>query len=182
MQRKIIEFLFNALAVKQFLIFTGCFFVLTAFAMVTTDAYVRHPECPGIIPLELAFTKAAFENIVAKCGAAGVRAHTMLLWIDYLFIIAYTSFLGNLLGSLVKGIERGRALNYFSLPIYAGVLDVIENILLQNQLSNPEHLSSLLIFAASAAASVKFVLLGATIAIIICYLYLDVSKRTHQAQ
>jgi hypothetical protein len=181
MPRKIIEFLFNALAVKQFLIFTGTFFALTAFAMITTDTLVRHAECPGIIPLELVFTKAAFQDVVGKCGAQGVRAHTMLLWIDYLFIIAYTSFLANLLGSLVRGIERGRALTYFSLPIFAGVLDVIENTLLLNQLSNPGHLSGILIFAASAAASIKFLLLIATIAIIICYLYLALSKRTHSA-
>ena len=181
MPRKIIDFLFNALAVKEFLIFSGCFFALTAFAMITTDSFIRPAGCPGVIPLELAFTKSAFENIVGKCGAQGVRAHTMLIWIDYLFIIAYTSFAANLLGSLIRGMERSRALNYFSLPILAGVLDVIENILLQNQLSNPEHLSSLLILAASTAATMKFVLLGATIALIICYLFLAVSKRTqHQ--
>lgn len=182
MPRKIIEFLFNVLAVKQFLIFTGTFFVLAAFAMITTDTFVRHAECPGIIPLELAFTKASFQDIVGKCGVQGVRAHTMLLWIDYLFIIAYTGFLANLLGSLVRSIERGRALNYFSLPILAGVLDAIENTLLLNQLSNPKQLSGLLIFAASATASIKFLLLIATVAIIICYLFLAVSKRAPSAK
>jgi hypothetical protein len=180
MLRKIIEFLFNALAVKEFLIFTGTFFVLTAFAMLTTDSFVRPEGCAGIIPLELAFTQPAFERIVAECGAQGVRAHIILIWIDYLFIIAYTGFLGNLVGSLVKGLERGRAVTYFSLPVYAGALDVIENLLLQSQLSNPDNLSGLIILAASIAASIKFLLIIATIAVIVYYLYVDVTKRVQR--
>jgi hypothetical protein len=180
MPRKIIEFLFNALAVKEFLIFTGTFFVLTAFAMITTDSFVRPEGCAGMIPLELAFTKPAFERMLTGCGAEGVRAHLILIWIDYLFIIAYTGFLGNLVGSLVKGLERGRAVTYFSLPMLAGALDVIENFLLQSQLSHPENLSGLVIFAASTAASIKFLLLLATIAVIVIYLYADVRKRTER--
>jgi hypothetical protein len=181
MPRKIIDFLFNALAVKEFLIFTGTFFALTAFAMMTTDSFVRPEGCAGMIPLELAFTKPVFERVLTGCGEQGVRAHLILIWIDYLFIIAYTGFLGNLVGSLVKGIERGRALTYFSLPMLAGALDVIENLLLQSQLSNPDNLSGLVIFAVSIAASIKFLLLIATIAVIVLYLYADVRKRAERA-
>jgi hypothetical protein len=178
MPRKILDFLFNALAVKEFLIFTGTFFVLTAFAMLTTDSFVRPEGCAGLIPLELAFTKPAFQSMISECGVEGVRAHLILIWIDYLFIIAYTGFLGNLTGSLVKGLERGRALTYFSLPVLAGVLDVIENFLLQSQLSDPENLNGLIIFAASTAAAIKFLLIIATIAIIVYYLFQAVTKRT----
>lgn len=177
MLRKIIDFLFNALAVKEFLIFTGTFFVLTAFAMVTTDSFVRPEGCAGLIPLELAFTKEAFERIIGECGAQGVRAHLILVWIDYLFIIAYTGFLGNLTGSLVKGLERGRALTYFSLPMLAGALDVIENLLLQSQLSNPDNLSGLVIFAASTAAAIKFVLITITVFLIAYYLFAAINKK-----
>ncbi len=181
MPRKIIEFLFNALSVKEFLLFSGTFFVLTAFAMLTTDSFVRPEGCAGMIPLELAFTKSAFEGMIGECGVEGVRAHIILIWIDYLFIIAYTGFLGNLTGSLVKGLERGRALTYFSLPMFAGALDVIENLLLQSQLSHPENLNGLIILAASAAASIKFLLIIATVAIIVYYLFTAVTKRAKTA-
>lgn len=177
MVRKITNFLFNALAVKEFLIFTGTFFALTAFAMFTTDTFVKPGSCTGVIPLELAFTKSAFEKFLSLCGPKGIRAHIILIWIDYLFIIAYTGFLGNLLGSLVKGLERGRAVAYFSLPIYAGALDVIENLLLQSQLSSPDNLSRLIILAASIAASIKFLLLIATVLLIAYYLFAAVTKR-----
>lgn len=175
--RKILEFLYGFLAIKEFLIFTGTFFVLTAFAMYTTNAFVKPGSCTGVIHLELAFTKQAFGDFLSLCGTKGIRAHLILIWIDYLFIIAYTGFLGNLMGSLVRGLERGRALAYFSLPIFAGALDVIENLLLHSQLSNPDNLSGLIIFAASAAASIKFLLLIATVALIIYFLYEAVTKR-----
>jgi hypothetical protein len=178
---RIMNFLFNFLAVKEFLIFTGTFFALTAFAMITTDSFIRPAGCAGVIPLELAFSKSKFGDMVGQCGAQGVRAHIMLIWIDYLFIIAYTGFLGNLMGSLVRGLERGRAVAYFSLPIFAGALDVIENFLLQSQLSHPDNLSGLVIFAASLAASIKFLLIIATVAVIVYYLFLAVTKRVHTA-
>lgn len=177
--KKIIGFLFNALAVKEFLIFTGTFFALTAFAMYTTNVFVKPGSCTGVIQLELAFTKSAFENFLGLCGQKGIRAHIILIWIDYLFIIAYTGFLGNLLGSLVKGLERERAIRFFSLPILAGMFDVIENLLIQSQLSSPDELNGLVIFAASLAASIKFLLLIATTAAIIYFLYTAVTKRAN---
>ena len=176
MLRKIMNFFFNALAVKEFLIFTGTFFALTAFAMYTTNVFVKPGSCTGVIQLELAFTKSAFENFLSVCGEKGIRAHLILIWIDYLFIIAYTGFLGNVLGSLVRGMERGRAVAYFSLPIYAGALDVIENLLIQSQLSSPDNLSGLIILAASIAASIKFLLLIATVALIAFFLYTAVTR------
>ena len=177
MSRRIMNFLFNALAVKEFLIFSGTFFALTAFAMYTTNVFVRPGSCTGVFQLELAFTKHAFENFLELCGPKGIRAHLILIWIDYLFIIAYTGFLGNLLGSLVKGLKRETAIKLFSLPILAGMFDVIENLLLQSQLSNPDDLNGLVIFAASLAASVKFLLIIVTVALIIYYLYEYLTKK-----
>lgn len=166
-------------AVKQYLIFSASFFALSAMVLLMTDSLVRPPGCPGVIPLEFAFTKSVFSDIVARCGADGVRAHIILEWIDYIFILAYTGFLANLLGSLVRGLERKRALTFFSLPLIAGLLDIIENTLLLNQLSNPETLSGTVILTASTAAFVKFVLIGLTIILILHYLYKAAVNKSH---
>lgn len=171
MLHKIIDFLFQAIAVRQYLIFSGCFFVLTALVMLILDAQIRPSGCPGMIPLELAFTKGTFKDIVTACGAEGVRTHQIMIWVDYLFIFSYAGFLANLLGSLVRHIEYEKALLYFSLPIYAGVLDIFENTLLLIELSDTTSLSGVLIFLASLAALVKFILLIATIVLTIYYLY-----------
>jgi|GEM_PF-836976 len=174
---EIIDFLFQAIAVKQYLIFSGCFFVLTVLVMLMLDAQIRPPGCPGMIPLELAFTKGEFGDIVTACGTEGVRAHQIMVWVDYLFIISYVGFLGNLLGSLVRHIEYDKALLYFSLPVYAGVLDIIENTLLLIELSDTTSTSGALIFLASLAALVKFLLLIAAVALTIYYLYELITKK-----
>jgi len=172
MYKKTINFLFQALAVKQYLIFSGTFFILTAFVMLILDAQLRPQGCPDMISLELAFTKSAFNQILDKCGADGVRSHLIMIWVDYLFIIAYVGFLANLLGSLLKGrgIDYERALTFFSFIIIAGVLDLIENTLLLIQLPNTENLNGVLIFLVSSAASIKFILIGITIILILYYL------------
>ncbi len=172
MYKKIIDFLFQALAVKQYLIFSGTFFILTAFVMLILDAQLRPVGCPDMISLELAFTKSAFNQILNACGAEGIRSHLIMIWVDYLFIFAYTGFLANLLGSLLKGrgIDYGRALTFFSFPIVAGVLDLIENTILLIQLPNIESLNGGLIFLASSAAAIKFILIGITIILILYYL------------
>ncbi len=178
---KTINFLYEAIAVKQYLIFSACFFLLAALVMITTDSLVRPVGCPGIIPLELTFTKSAFNDIVTKCGSAGVRSHIILVWIDYIFIFAYTGFLANLLGSLSRGTDRKQALAIFSIPLLAGLLDIIENTLILNQLSNPETLSETVILAGSSAALVKFLLLAAAVAFSLYYLFRLMSGRTHPA-
>jgi len=170
MYKRTIGFLFQALAVRQYLIFSGTFFILTAFVMLILDAQLRPSGC--MISLELAFTKSAFNQILDKCGADGIRSHLIMIWVDYLFIIAYTGFLANLLGSLLKGrgIDYERALTFFSFTIIAGVLDLIENTFLLIQLPNSESLSGVLIFLASSAAAIKFILIGITITLILYYL------------
>ena len=177
MLHKTIDFLFQAIAVKQYLIFSGCFFILTALVMLILDSQIRPPGCPGIISLELAFTKGTFSTIVSACGEQGVRAHRILIWVDYIFITSYIGFLANLLGSLVRHIDYERALLYFSLPLYAGLLDIIENTLLLIELSDTGSLSGLLIFLASSAAAIKFLLLLAAIALILYYLFALITKR-----
>lgn len=58
-------------------------------------------------------------------------------------------------------------------------LDFIERTLFLTQLSDPENLSDLIILVASIAASIKFLLLIATVAPILFFLYAAVIKKVH---
>ena len=178
---RIMNFLFNAIAVKEFLIFSGCYFLLTAISIYYTDELVRPAGCAGILSLELAFTKGAFMDIVNGCGEKGVRSLIILTWIDFLFIIGYIGFLANLLGALVKGLERGTALKLFSIPIIAGVLGVLENSIFLTQLANPEGSSGAAVFLGSAAAAAKLTLTAITVLLIVYYLYTAITKRNQAA-
>ena len=178
---RIMNFLFNAIALKEFLVFSGCYFVLTAIAMYYTDEIVRPAGCPGMIPLQLAFTKGAFLDIVNRCGENGVRSLIILNWIDYLFLVGYIGFLANLLGALVKGLERETALKLFSIPIIAGALGVLENSIFLTQLADPESASGAAIFLGSAAATAKLTLTAITVLLIVYYLYGAIGKRNRTA-
>jgi len=180
MYRKIIDFLFQLLAVKQYLIFTGMFFMLNALVMFILDAQLRPPSCPDMISLELIFSKTGLSQFINQCGEDGIRSHLIMLWVDYLFIFAYIGFLANLLGSLLRDIDYEKALKLFSIPIIAGALDLIENTILLFQLQNTESLSGLLIFTASTAALIKFILIAITIVLIIYYLF-NKTKRSNPA-
>ncbi len=171
MYRKILDFLFQALAVRQYLIFSGTFFVLTAMVMFILDAQIRPPGCADLISLELVFTKSGLNSIINQCGEEGIRAHLIMIWVDYIFIVSYIWFLANLLGSLLRSIDYEKALRLFSIPIIAGVLDIIENTIFLHQLQNIDSLSGILIFIGSSAALIKFILLAITIVLILYYLF-----------
>lgn len=176
---KIMDFLFQAVAVRQYLIFSGSFLAVTAIVMYLLDAQMLPAGCPGMLSLELAFTKGAFTDIVTACGVDGVGAHQVMIWVDYIFIFAYVGFLANLLGSLVRHLEYDKALRYFSIAIYAGLFDVLENTLLLIELSDTSSVSGALVFITSIVALIKFALILLTIGMCIYYLYGLISKRSH---
>lgn len=169
---KIMDFLFQALAVKQYLIFTGSFFVLTGLVMFILNAQLMPIGCTGTYGLEFAFTKTGFLDITNSiCGADGARAIQIMLWVDTLLAVSYIGFLGNLLGSLVRHIEYDRALLIFSVPIFAGIINLIENTLLLLVLSNGDMLNSAVTILISITAIIKYILLIASLVLIIYYLY-----------
>ena len=157
------------------------FFVLNALVMMILDAQLRPPSCPDMISLELVFSQTGLNQIINQCGEDGIRSHLILLWVDYLFIFAYVGFLANLLGSLLRGIDYDKALKLFSIPIFAGVLDIIENTIFLFQLQNTDSLSGFLIFIASSAALVKFILIAITIVLILYYLFNQKNKGVPEA-
>ncbi len=167
----ILRFLYNLVAVKQYLLFSGLFFVMTAVVMIYTDHLLRPSGCPGPFSLQLAFTLDKFNDILRACGEKGVRYHLIILWIDYIFLLAYSGFLANLVGSLVPREDEGWALKLFSLPVIAGVLDIVENTLLLVLVQNPLWASTAAITFVSLIALIKFLCVILSILVIIYYLY-----------
>lgn len=130
---------------------------------------------PGIVALQLAFTKENFANIIRQWGTSGVGAYqTATVWIDSWFPLAYALLLSSLIAVLTaraggRATRFGRAL--FALPWLAMVLDWLENALHLILLHNPGELSATLVLVASLAAAIKWGLIAVTIlALIFCLL------------
>jgi hypothetical protein len=118
---------------------------------------------PGMLDLQIAFSRARFDEIVARWNDVGVlEIQTRNLWIDLLFPLAYSFLLSGLLGALTlpSGARPGRGLTLLlALPFLAGLLDWLENGLQIVVLGQGSGRSSCLILLSSTAATMKWALL-----------------------
>lgn len=124
----------------------------------------RPAGSPGIVALQLAFSKEAFQRVITQWGPVGVRLYQQsTLGLDFFFPIAYALCLSSWIAwlSLTPGREPGRGLvTLFTLPWLAAVLDWIENISHLVLLRDVQHLSAPLVLIASTAAAIKWGLIA----------------------
>ncbi len=118
---------------------------------------------PGVIELELAFSEDRFSDIVHQWAVAGtLPLQQRNLWIDFLFPCTCAVLLSSLLAWVAGGSyeewSRGFVI-LLALPLVAGLLDWVENVLLLFLLKDSSDFSAPLIFMASAVSLIKWVLL-----------------------
>ena len=122
----------------------------------------------GIIDLELADTVLEFNAVLMNWNADTVRLN---IWIDFMFIAAYTFFFVQSLRLLIINHrfywlqQMGKIL--LALAYLAAVLDIVENILMLGGIAG--QYSAISVFATAVVASTKF----AFIAVILLYLVLS---------
>ncbi len=119
----------------------------------------------GIVDLELADTASELNALLANWDKDVIRLN---IWIDFLFIIAYTFFFIQSI-RLILANHRFKWLQQLGkklivLAYVAAILDVIENMLMLASIMG--HYSAGSIIATSSAATLKF----SIIAIILIYL------------
>lgn len=122
----------------------------------------------GIIDLELADTVLEFNTVLMNWNVDTVRLN---IWIDFMFIAAYTFFFVQSLRLLIINHrfywlqQIGKIL--LALAYLAAVLDIVENILMLGGIAGQYSANS--VFATAVVASTKF----AFIAVILLYLVLS---------
>ena len=147
------------------LIHTGCW-TLGIFLLLTIPEWVMQQHGAGIVDFELAGTPGTAERILTDWGPDGRTAALVSLLLDFLFLLAYSSFFGLVCLAMAdrlhkRGFPRlgdgGKKLAIGALA--AAALDAIENvnlliILWKGALTPFPQI-------AFAAAVVKFALIGA---------------------
>lgn len=169
MIKSIIGFLYSAIAVRQYLIFSFTFFIMIVFVLKIMQNQILEPSCPGMLHFQFLLSKNALLDAIKECGVNGVKSHITLIWVDFIFIFAYSGLLSNFLGYSVKRFESNYPLLIFSLPILGGLFDVAENIFQLIVLSNPVGASLLLLYLTGITAAFKFLLI--LISILFCIYY-----------
>ncbi|MFP4500828.1 MAG: hypothetical protein ACLFTT_07510 [Candidatus Hydrogenedentota bacterium] len=134
------------------------------FASQQNEAGARY----GILSFEFAATAARAERILETWGHAGVRAAQVHIWLDYAFLLAYsTAFAAGCVWALrrfarhrgpeTKAVLLGRLLAFAMWG--AGLCDALENAALLRMLyAGVEPAYPAIAFV---CAAVKFILLGA---------------------
>jgi hypothetical protein len=156
---------------KRGLIAAGIATVVLLLAMSPADQRMQDTGGPGIVPFELAGSQDRADEILAEWGEKGQDAARESLWIDFVFLLAYGTFL-TLAVAAVRDMARERGWKRLGaiggVVVFFGALvagfDALENICLLLTLDGAGAAFPLL---ATIFASCKFILLAATIAYLI---------------
>lgn len=148
------------------LIIAGAATVLIFLVMRWQGAPLITPVSPaGIVSFELADTLNEANAIITAAGKANLQLNII---IDFLFILAYTSFLAFCCQALIKSYRlpdlKKLTATFMRLSILAGVLDFIENMAMLVTLNG--HGSDMSVIVTRWAAIIKF----AIAAIVIIYI------------
>jgi hypothetical protein len=128
---------------------------------------------PGVVDLQLAFSKSEFSRIIDLWGPAAVDQFKDTMWLDYVFPPVYAIFFASALATLTYDPERYPGWivrGLFVLPFIAAICDWIENSLHLVILHDPASLPAALILLASVAAAIKWGLLGIAALVIVALL------------
>ena len=115
----------------------------------------------SVIELQLAFSVDGFRDVALQWGPEGISYFRTTIWIDFLYPIAYASFLSLLLYS--KGVGRLG----LTLPPIAAILDMAENTIHVWQLGDLASLSPFWITIASLCAVIKWMVVIGVIGAIV---------------
>ena len=164
------------------LIVSGIAVLLIGGVLVAVDPHARDSRDPTIVDFEFAGTQSRVDQIRADWGSSGSDAAKRSLWIDYAYIVAYGTFL--VLACLAtrdlaleRGWRRMAAFGVAAVPFAAGAaaFDAIEDVGLLLAVNG--HGGDLAPGLARVCASLKFLLLGLTIAYLLGGLALRLRSR-----
>jgi hypothetical protein len=150
--------------------------------LLAIDPHARDSSDPSIVDFEFAGKQTRVDEIRADWGDAGSDAAKRSLWIDYAYILAYGTFL--VLACLAtrdlaeeRGWRRMAAFGVAAAPFAAAAaaFDAIEDVGLLLAVNG--HGGDLAPGLARVCASLKFLLIGLTLAYLIAGLALRLRSR-----
>jgi hypothetical protein len=159
--------------------FAVVFVCMIGFGIIMGDALDGKT---GFAGMQTTFSAVKLEAILAEWGKNGTIAYLNSMYVDFIFPIAYAVALAS--GVALISTEKEKAavptravLIFFTLPLIAGVCDIIENVIHLVIIRPLQALPPAPVFVSALAATIKYVLLGTTIIAIAVYAYLRVRAR-----
>ncbi len=113
-----------------------------------------------VIKLQLAFKTDIGKSIIEKWSETGQNNFLKYIYTDFIYAFSYSIFLSSLyLNKLLKNNIQISAKHIFilSIPILAGIFDMLENTIEIMFIKNPNHFSESFFFIHSILASIKWI-------------------------
>ena len=169
MTRKL-EYFFSKLANLWIVVVSGMAVFLLMSILSKIDREATGGGANGILGLQFAFTPEAAGTIIRLWGAEGASRIRDTLWIDYIYPPFYAAFLASTVAyfsTIWKMFTQFARYTLILLPFLAAILDYVENTLQLIILAQFPKVSGILILAASIAATVKWLIIGWSILVIL---------------
>ncbi|MBD3339122.1 MAG: hypothetical protein GF353_08430 [Candidatus Lokiarchaeota archaeon] len=139
---------------------------MTFIIFTTIEIYLQSKSGYGVIEFELAWTSENIDKIFRAWGQEGKKKQIYVTIVDFFYIPAYVFFMSGTILLLIRNLNgkiQDLGVYFTLLPFLAAAFDVIENINLLLMLTNEAFVWSPCPFIASFCATIKFLLLFATI-------------------
>lgn len=137
---------------------------LIAFGIIQGDA-LRGKT--GLFPMQTAYTVDGMQAILAEWDDAGVQAYLDMMYVDFLFPLAYAFLLASAIARLSLANHEDSGSRQFLIPLVVGALDWVENIFHIFMLQQPAQLHPVPTLLAALAASAKWALLVVSLALVL---------------
>ena len=127
----------------------------------------------GLIKLQLSFDKSVGIAIVDSWGENGIEHFNRWIFSDYIYAFSYALFFASLLSFVIfkkKILNEKSYKKTILLPVFAGMLDWVEDSMELAFVNNQMTYSDQLFFIHSLIASAKFVLIFATVIFLAIFL------------
>lgn len=162
--------------------FAVVFLCVLGFGLIMGDALDGKT---GFAGMQTTFSKAKLQTILDEWGKYGLIAYMNSMYVDFIFPFAYAIALASSVALISTEKEKAAtptkmALAFFTLPLAAGVCDLIENSFHLILLPNLSAFGGGLVFLSALAATIKFVLMFITILGIAHFAYQRLQARRQE--
>ncbi|NOY79126.1 MAG: hypothetical protein GXO76_14835 [Calditrichaeota bacterium] len=157
---------------------SGVFVFMTLLSKI--DQRATGGGANGILGLQFAFSADVARTIIRLWGSEGLSLIARTMWIDYIYPLFYATFLASTISYFCETWAMFRQwvrILFAIVPFFAALLDYVENTLHLIIFSQFPEISGTAVFWASVAASIKWLLVGWSI-LVILYLVIYQAVKT----
>ena len=182
---KLLETIDNLSNVRNLIVMIVSSFVIVMVMAMLTQTWVYDIYGDVTMPdTRLTYSVTEITSVFNTLGQEGLNVWAQVHMLDFLFPLTYMFALAFGTNIEIRRLfsESTNARKIVLLPLFAGIADYIENVLVLTQIAAYPNLSGVVITIASAVTTLKWVLLGVGFLIIFAFIPLIIYRRISHSE